>query len=87
MQILQILHLQFISQSFFTLHLNILNDSEFLKSVGRVCQNFGPLYTIESIPYFTADLELVINDLRFLRESFILNISLIIDGDKQFKNL
>ena len=49
-------------------YLNTLNDSEFLKSVGRVCQICGTLYTIESIPYFTVDLQLVINDLGFLKE-------------------
>ena len=67
--------------------LNILNDSEFLKSVGKVCQIFGVLCTIESLPYFTVDLQLVINDLELLKEygqSFFLNISLTIGGDKQF---
>ena len=70
--------------------LNILNDSEFLKSAERVTQICGPFYTIESIPYFTVDLQLVINDLGFLMEygqSFLLNASLIIGGAKPFKNL
>ena len=70
--------------------LNILNDSEFLKSAERVTQICGPFYTIESIPYFTADLQLAINDLGFLKEygqSFLLNASLIICGAKPFKNL
>ena len=59
-------------------------------SGGRVCQICGPLYTIESIPYFTDDLLLVINYLGFVKEygqSFFLNISLIIGGDKPSKNL
>ena len=58
----------FIPQRFFTLHLNILNDSEFCKSVGRVSQICGLLYAIESIPYFTVNLQLVNNDLGFLEE-------------------
>ena len=68
--------------------LNILNDSEFLKPVGRVCQFSGPSYTIESIPYFTVDLPLVINDLGILGVGAILffNISLLIGGDNPFKN-
>ena len=73
------------------LYLNILNDSEFLKSVGKVCKICGPLHTVESILYFTVDLQLVINDLGFLKEYgqffFFLNILLIIGGDKSFKNL
>ena len=44
------------------MHLNILNDSEFLKSVG--C---GRLYKIESIPHFAVNLKLVNNDLEFLQ--------------------
>lgn len=69
--------------------LNILNDSEFLKSVGRVCQFSGTSYTVESIPYFTVDLSLVINDLGILKEYgqyFFLNISLLIGEDNPFKN-
>ena len=45
--------------SFFILDLNIfnrLNDSERFNSVGMVCQICGPLYTIESIILFTANL-------------------------------
>ena len=56
---------------------------EFLTSVERVCA----LYTIESILYFTVDLQLVVNDLGLLKEygqSFFLNISLTIGGDQPF---
>ena len=76
--------------SFFILYLYILNDSEFIKSVGKVWQICRLLYTIESITYFTVDLQLVINDLGFLKEygqSFFLETLLIIGGDKSFKNL
>ena len=72
------------------MHLNILKDSEFLKSVGRVWQIFELLYTIELIPYFTVDFQLVISNPGFPKEfgrSFFLNISLIIVRDKPFKNL
>ena len=68
MLVLEILHWQFISHTFFILQLNILNDSEFLKFVGRVSQICGRYYTIELIPYFTVDLQLVINDLGFLKK-------------------
>ena len=70
MQVLQILHLQFISW-----RLNTLNKSEFLKCIGKVYQFYGFLYTIESIRYFTVDLQLVINVLGFLKkygQSFLL---------------
>ena len=83
------------------MHLNILKDSEFLKSVGRVWKIFELLYTIELIPYFTVDFQLVISNPGFPKEfghsnpgfpkefgqSFFLNISLIIARDKPFKNL
>ena len=66
---------------------NILNDSRFLKSRGIVFKICQSLYTSESMPYFTVDLQLVINKLGFLKkygQSFFKNILLIIG---LFKNL
>ena len=69
--------------------LNIFNGSEFLKSVWRACQICGPLYRSESIPYFTVDLQLIVNDLGFFMkyEQPFFKISLNIGGDKPFKDL
>ena len=66
------------------LHLNILKGSEFLKSVGSVCQICGPLFTIESIPYFTVDLYswLLMMSFKEYKQSRSKNISHIIGGDK-----
>ena len=77
-------HISYISFTNFALTVYI---QEFLTSVERVCQICGALYTIESIPYFAVDLQLVINDLGLLKEygqSFFLNISLTIGGDQPF---
>ena len=66
---------------------NILNDSRFLKSGGIVFKICRSLYTSESMPYFTVDLQLVINKLGFLKkygQSFFKNTLLIIG---LFKNL
>ena len=71
------------------MNLNIHNDSEFLKSVRRVCQIFGLSHSVQSIPYSPVELQLVVNDVAFLKDygqSFF-KISLIIGGDKSFKNL
>ena len=66
---------------------NILNDSRFLKSGGIVFKICRSLYTSESMPYFTVDLQLVINKLGFLKkygQSFFTNILLIIELFKNF---
>ena len=48
--------------------MRILSGCEFLTSLVKDCQIFGPLNTIESIPSLTVDLHLVINVLGFFKE-------------------
>ena len=50
------------------MNLNTYNNSGFLKSVGGVCQICGPSHSVQSIPYFPAELQLVANDVGFLKD-------------------
>ena len=72
-------------QRFFILHLNMINDSEFLESVGKVCQ----IFSIQVNQYHTlliySWLLMILGFLRRIGNTFF-NISFIIGGDKPFRN-